>query len=70
MGVDIPDDLKMKGATEIDIVYTALDEIMTTAVEDNWNYNIKNPNLNFRDACLVNAITKISRHYQEVGFTV
>jgi glutamate dehydrogenase (NAD(P)+) len=49
---------QIQGAEEIDIVYSALDEIMTGAVHDNWNYAIKN-NLNFRDACLVNAMNKV-----------
>ncbi len=51
-------DLDIKGAEEIDIVYSALDEVMTTAVRDNWEFATKN-NLNFRDACLVNAIEKV-----------
>jgi glutamate dehydrogenase/leucine dehydrogenase len=50
--------MQIKGAEEIDIVYTALDEIMTTATQENWNYAVKNK-LNFRDACLVRSITKI-----------
>ena len=45
----------IKGADEIDIVYTALDEIMSQAVRSNWDYAVRNK-LNFRDACLVNAI--------------
>ena len=64
------DSIRVKGASEIDIVYTALDEIMTTAVQENWEFNAKNPTLNFRDACLVRAISKISKHYNEVGFTL
>ena len=52
------EDMQIKGAEEIDIVYTALDEIMTTATQENWNYAVKNK-LNFRDACLVRSITKI-----------
>ena len=51
-GIDI------KGADEIDIVYTALDEIMTEATKENWAYAVHH-NLNFRDACLGNAIMKI-----------
>ena len=69
MGIS-DDSIKVKGAEEIDIVYTALDEIMTGAVKDNWAFNVKNPQLNFRDACLVNAISKLSKFYSEVGFTL
>ena len=32
------DELHIKGSTEVDIVYSALDEIMTTATKDNWNF--------------------------------
>ena len=49
---------EIKGAEEIDLVYSGLEEIMTTAVVENWDYAVKH-NLNFRDACLVNAIKKV-----------
>jgi len=68
MGLDTTD-FNVKGATELDIVYTALDEIMTGAVQENWNYAVDH-DLNFRDACLVNAISKIYKHYKEVGITL
>ena len=60
---------QVHGAEEIDIVYSALDEIMTDAVHDNWKYAIDN-DLNFRDACLVNAINKVYTHYTECGLTL
>ena len=62
-------DADIKGADEIDIVYSALDEIMTQAVNDNWSYAV-NKNLCFRDACLVNAITKVHQHYKDCGLTL
>jgi hypothetical protein len=40
MGFDELDD-QIKGAEEIDIVYSALDEIMTGAVKDNWNFAVE-----------------------------
>jgi len=55
-------DKDVKGADEIDIVYSALDEIMTGAVQDNWNFAVEN-DLLFRDACLVRAMNKIYKHY-------
>lgn len=64
---DINEDIK--GADEIDIVYSALDEIMTTAVRDNWTFAVNN-DLNFRDACLINTMNKIYKHYKECGLTV
>jgi len=63
------DDLDIKGAEEIDIVYSALDEIMTQAVRDNWNFAMSK-DLNFRDACLVRAMEKIYQAYKDCGLTV
>lgn len=60
---------KIKGAEEIDIVYSGLEEIMTTAVNENWDYAVKH-NLSFRDACLVNAIHKVYQSYKECGITI
>lgn len=57
------------GAEEIDIVYSGLEEIMTTAVRENWTYAVKN-NLVFRDACLINAINKVYQSYKECGITI
>jgi glutamate dehydrogenase/leucine dehydrogenase len=59
----------IKGAEEIDIVYSGLEEIMSTAVTENWDYAVKH-NLNFRDACLVNAIKKVYQCYEECGITI
>jgi len=61
--------IDIKGAEEIDIVYSALDEIMTTAVKDNWEYSVSR-DLNFRDACLVRQMRKLVVHYKECGLTV
>lgn len=62
-------DHEVEGASEIDIVYSALDEIMTGAVHNNWTYAIEN-DLNFRDACLVNAMNKVYQHYKECGLSM
>ena len=61
-----PTQMNIKGADEIDIVYTALDEIMTQAVKENWEYAEEN-GLNFRDACLVRAMEKIYQAYKDNG---
>jgi glutamate dehydrogenase (NAD(P)+) len=68
MGYNDMDD-SVKGADEIDIVYSALDETMTNAVKQNWKFAMDN-NLNFRDACLVNAMEKIYNHYKECGVSM
>ena len=62
-------DDQVKGADEIDIVYSALDETMTNAVNSNWQYAVDN-DLNFRDACLVNAMMKIYNHFKECGISM
>jgi hypothetical protein len=48
---------QVSGATESDIVYSALDETMTSAVKSNWQFAVDN-DMNFRDACLVNLSTR------------
>ena len=59
----------IKGPSELDIVRSGLDDIMSSAVIENWNYSIES-GLCFRDACLVRAITKVYDTYVECGFTV
>jgi glutamate dehydrogenase (NAD(P)+) len=51
-----------EGADELDIVYSGLEEIMTSAVKENWDYAMAN-DLCFRDACLGRAITKVYSCY-------
>lgn len=60
---------QVKGADEIDIIYSALDETMTSAVHQNWKYAVEH-DLNFRDACLVNAMMKVYNHYKESGISM
>lgn len=59
----------LEGAREIDIVYSGLEEIMTTAVRDHWKFAMEN-DLNFRDACLVKSIRKLYKHYEECGLLI
>jgi glutamate dehydrogenase (NAD(P)+) len=59
----------IKGAEEIDIVYSGLEEIMTSAVKENWELAI-HKNVSFRDACLMNAINKVYQCYRECGITI
>lgn len=62
MGYVFPDNSPLRknleGANEIDIVYSGLEEIMTEATREHWNYAVEN-NLNFRDACFVKSIRKL-----------
>jgi len=53
----------LEGAKEIDIVYSGLEEIMTSATRDSWNY-AQEHKLSFRDACLGRAIKKIHSHFE------
>ena len=59
----------LAGAKEIDIVYSGLEEIMTTAVKNHWKFAVDN-NLGFRDACFVRAIQKIYGHYENAGLMI
>jgi len=62
-------DAELKGADEIDIVYSGLEEIMSSAVKENWDFAVKK-NLSFRDACLVNSINKVYQSYRENGIMI
>ena len=68
MGYDIKD-ANIVGASEVDIVYSGLEEIMCSATKENWDFAVKK-NLSFRDACLVNAITKVYNSYKENGIMI
>lgn len=56
----------LKGAKEIDIVLSGLEEIMVTSTQENWKYARKR-NLTLREACLGNALKKLRDHYKESG---
>lgn len=62
-------DSSVKGAEEIDIVYSGLEEIMTSAVKECWTH-AASKDLLFRDACLINAINKVYQCYKECGITI
>lgn len=60
---------ELEGADEIDIVYSGLEEIMTSAVRENWQLAM-DKNLSFRDACFVNAIGKVHQSLMETGIMI
>jgi glutamate dehydrogenase (NAD(P)+) len=70
MGYKFPENSPIRqelhGATEVDLVYSGLEEIMGEAVRDNWEYALKK-NICFRDACLSRAMEKIYEHYEQCG---
>ena len=59
----------LAGAREIDIVYSGLDEIMSEATKEHWDYAVAN-DLNFRDACFGKAIKKIHSHFEQSGLMI
>ena len=69
MGYEPEEGKEIQGASEKDIVYSGLDEIMSTACKENWDFAVKK-NLSFRDACLVNAIHKVYKSYKENGIMI
>lgn len=60
---------QLEGADEIDIVYSGLEEIMTSACRENWSYAVEK-NLSFRNACFVNAIMKVYNNIQQNGLMI
>ena len=73
MGYTLPRDSphmkSLAGASEVDIVYSGLENIMNEATKVHWEYAIEN-NLNFRDACLGKAIRKIHQHFEQSGLMI
>lgn len=69
MGYEAENMEEIEGASEIDIVYSGLDEIMSSACKENWNLAI-HKGLSFREACLVNSITKVYNSYKENGIMI
>ena len=57
---------KIHGAGEIDIVYTALEEIVSGSVEENWQKALT-LKTNMRLASLATGIEKIGNHFKEGG---
>jgi len=60
---------QIEGADEIDIVYSGLEEIMCSAVKENWDLAIAQ-NLTYRNACFVNAISKVHQSIKETGIMI
>jgi glutamate dehydrogenase (NAD(P)+) len=59
----------LEGAKEIDLVYTGLEEIMTSAVKKHWDFALKHGH-QLRDACLMAAIQDIYQDYLVNGITI
>lgn len=68
MGIEATND-QVQGANEIDIVYSGLEEIMTSAVRENWAIAVDR-NLTYRNACFVNAIGKVHASLMETGIMI
>ena len=60
---------ELEGADEVDIVYSGLEEIMCSAVRENWSIAV-DKNLSFRNACFVNAIGKVHSSLMETGIMI
>jgi len=66
---DSPHAKGLEGGTEIDIVYSSLEEFMADACKSNWDHAVEH-NMSFRDACLSRAIQKVANHYEECGIMI
>lgn len=69
MGYESTEDDESRASNELEIIYSGLEEIMCSAVKQNWDYSVKK-NLSFRDACLVNSIQKVYKSYKENGLMI
>ena len=72
-GKQAPDRLRMeimRGATELDLIRSGLDDTMRTAFRDILEVLRKNPNIkDYRTAAFALAINKIARSYYELGLS-
>jgi glutamate dehydrogenase (NAD(P)+) len=59
----------IKGAKEIDIVKSGLEEIMTTAAAEQWKY-AQVRHVSLRDACLGNSISKLAQRFEQSGMMI
>lgn len=59
----------LRGANDLDLVYTGLDSIMSEALEETVN-TAKRENISLRIAAYLNAIKRIHVHYEMLGFTI
>lgn len=67
--IDNIDKEAIRGAEDIDIVYTALDNIMSTALE-NCSATAQKRGVSLRVAAYINGIERIYEHYVTSGITV
>jgi len=59
----------LRGPEEIDLVYSGLEEVMCSAVQET-KKTAKEKNCTFRIAAYVNAIEKIHKCYADAGITL
>jgi glutamate dehydrogenase/leucine dehydrogenase len=59
----------LKGAKEIDIVHSGLEEIMQEAAKENWKYAMKK-HVSLRDACLGNSISRLAKRFEQSGMMI
>jgi len=63
------DPREMRGADDLDLVYTGLDNIMSSALEETLK-TAEQEKISLRIAAYLNAIKRIHVHYDKVGFTI
>lgn len=61
-------DYLLKGPSEKDLVFSALEDSMSDAVKQTVE-TMKEKNVSFRTAAYINAITKLHQHFQMTGIT-
>lgn len=59
----------LRGANDLDLVYSGLDSIMSDALDETIQ-TAKRENCNLRIAAYLNAIKRIHVHYEMLGFTL
>ena len=60
---------KIRGAEEIDIVRSGLEEIMVQATKEHWEYAIKRQ-VSLREACIAKSLEKLERRFEQSGMMI
>lgn len=60
---------KIRGAEEIDIVRSGLEEIMAQATREHWDYAVKRQ-VSLREACISRSLEKLETRFEQSGMMI
>lgn len=60
---------RIKGAEEIDIVRSGLEEIMVQATREHWEFSLQRQ-ISLREACITKSLEKLETRFQQSGMMI